>query len=102
GSGNTIEKVSAAEREELLPGDRIILLTDEPEMPDITGRSSRDEMQLSKLMSLAVEPIGNGCDTNQSTKKGTPVKKNDYKGGELQPRRSDAEETEQSSEESSE
>src|SRR5699024_11425082 len=48
GSGNTIEKVSAAEGEELLPGDRIILITDEPEMPDITGWSLRDVMQLSR------------------------------------------------------
>ncbi|WP_010530446.1 penicillin-binding protein [Lentibacillus jeotgali] len=96
GSGKTIKKASAAAGDELLPGDRIILITDEPTMPDITGWSLRDVMQLAELMSLDVEPIGNGYVTNQSIKKGTPLKNNDYLGVELQQPETDAQESEQS------
>ncbi|GGJ86742.1 penicillin-binding protein 2B [Lentibacillus kapialis] len=98
GSGKTIKKASAAKGEVLLPGDRIILITDKPEMPDLTGWSLRDVMQLAELMSLDVEPIGHGYVTKQSIEKGTSLKKNDYLGVELQQPDSDNEETDQSSE----
>ncbi|QKY68955.1 penicillin-binding protein [Lentibacillus sp. CBA3610] len=85
GSGNTITNASAAEGDELLPGDRIILVTDEPEMPDITGWSLRDILQLAGLIELRVEPIGNGYAVTQSIEEGTPLQKDDYLGVELNP-----------------
>ncbi|TFJ94557.1 penicillin-binding protein [Lentibacillus salicampi] len=77
GSGDTIKKASAAEGDELLQGDRILLITDQPEMPDITGWSLRDVMQLADLTALEVEAIGNGYVVSQSIEKGKPLKKND-------------------------
>ncbi|WP_164669099.1 penicillin-binding protein [Virgibacillus doumboii] len=85
GSGNTIKAASAEEGDELLPKDRIILVTDKPTMPDITGWSLRDVLQLADLLQLKIETIGNGYVETQSIKKGTPVKKNDYLGVELKP-----------------
>jgi len=102
GSGNTIKKVSAAKGDELLPGDRIILITDQPEMPDITGWSLRDVMQLADLMDLDVEPIGNGYVTTQSIEEGKPLKKNDYLGVELEQPGSAAEESEETNDDTEE
>ncbi|SFB18903.1 penicillin-binding protein 2B [Lentibacillus halodurans] len=96
GSGNTIEKASAVKGDELLAGDRIILVTDKPKMPDITGWSLRDVLQLADLTELDLEPIGNGYAVTQSIKEGKTIKKNDYLGVEFEPPATDTEETEES------
>ncbi|TMN23489.1 penicillin-binding protein [Lentibacillus cibarius] len=85
GSGDTIKAASAVKGEELLEGDRIILVTNKPVMPDITGWSMRDVLQLANLLDLKVETMGNGYVIKQSVTKGTPLKKNDYLGVELEP-----------------
>lgn len=95
GSGNTITKTSASEGEELLPGDRIILVTDEPKMVDISGWSLRDVLELSDLMGLKLEPMGNGYVATQSIEEGTPIEKGDYLGVELKPPQADEEQTEE-------
>ncbi|MGP4106888.1 penicillin-binding protein [Virgibacillus sp. L01] len=85
GSGNTITKASAAEGDELLPNDRLILVTDKPTMPSIIGWSTRDVLQLADLLQLDIEILGNGYVESQSIKKGSTLKKNDYLAVELQP-----------------
>lgn len=95
GSGNTITKASASEGEELLPGDRIILVTDEPKMVDISGWSLRDVLELSDLMGLKLEPMGNGYVATQSIEEGTPIEKGDYLGVELKPPQAAEEQTEE-------
>lgn len=85
GSGNTIKATSAEKGEELLPSDRVILVTEKPTMPDITGWSLRDVLQLANLLKLKAETLGNGYVVTQSIKKGTSVKDNDYLGVELKP-----------------
>lgn len=95
GSGNTITKASASEGEELLPGDRIILVTDEPKMVDISGWSLRDVLELSDLMGLKLEPMGNGYVATQNIEEGTPIEKGDYLGVELKPPQAAEEQTEE-------
>ncbi|RYG74076.1 penicillin-binding protein [Lentibacillus lipolyticus] len=85
GSGDTITAASAEHGDQLLEGDRIILLTSEPIMPDITGWSKRDVLQLAGLLNLKLEMMGSGYVTKQSIVKGTPLKENDYLGVELEP-----------------
>ncbi|MFB4167595.1 penicillin-binding protein [Virgibacillus sp. JSM 102003] len=85
GSGNTITKASAAEGDELLPNDRLLLVTDKPTMPSIIGWSTRDVLQLADLLQLDIEILGNGYVKSQSIKKGSTLKKNDYLAVELQP-----------------
>lgn len=85
GSGNTIKAASGEKGEELLPKDRIILVTDKPSMPDITGWSLRDVLQLADLLQLKIETMGNGYVVTQSIKKGAAVKKNDNLIVELKP-----------------
>ncbi|WP_188454488.1 penicillin-binding protein [Virgibacillus oceani] len=85
GAGDKIIGASAAEGEELLPNDRILLLTDEPTMPAIIGWSLRDVLQLAELAQLDIETIGNGYAFSQSIKEGTAIKKGDYLGVELKP-----------------
>src|SRR5699024_4970600 len=75
GSGKTIKNVSVKENSELFPGDRIILLADEPKMPDITGWSQRDVLQLADLLELDINVSGSGYVTKQSIKKDEAIKK---------------------------
>src|SRR5690625_6857817 len=70
--------------EQMFFNDRLILLTDEPTMPDITGWSLRDAIELASLLDLEIEHIGNGYVVTQSIKKGTSIKKGDYLGIELE------------------
>src|SRR5690625_6490416 len=44
--------------EQMFFNDRLILLTDEPTMPDITGWSLRDAIELASLLDLEIEHIG--------------------------------------------
>lgn len=84
GSGEKVVDVSAEEGNQLLQNDRIILLTDEPAMPDITGWSQRDVMQLADLLHLKLETDGDGYVVRQSIEKDKEIKKEDYLGVELE------------------
>ncbi|MFD1360245.1 penicillin-binding protein [Lentibacillus salinarum] len=93
GSGKRIKKASALKNDELLPGDRVILITDNPEMPDITGWSLRDVLELADLTALDVEPMGSGYVVTQSIDEGKTLNKGDYLGVELEPPEPGTEET---------
>lgn len=84
GSGDEVVDVSAKKGNQLLQNDRIILLTDKPAMPDITGWSQRDVMRLADLLQLRLETIGDGFVVKQSIKKDKTIKKEDYLGVELE------------------
>ncbi|MFD1038083.1 penicillin-binding protein [Virgibacillus byunsanensis] len=85
GSGNKVLDANAKEGSQLFPNDRIILVTDQPVMPDITGWSMREVLQLANLLELDIEIIGNGYVMTQSIKEGSSVKKDSYLGVELKP-----------------
>lgn len=85
GTGGTIKAASAKKGDKLLPDDRLILVTENPVMPDIKGWSTRDVLQLADLLELKVETLGHGYAIKQSIKAGTSIKKGAYLGVEFKP-----------------
>lgn len=77
GKGKTVVAANVAQGEKLLPNSHIILVTDQPTMPDLTNWSTRDVMQLAELLKLKIETTGNGYAVSQSIKKGKKIKNND-------------------------
>src|SRR5690625_7182529 len=65
------------EGEEVLPNDRVILITDKVKMPNVIGWSSRDIMQLANLLDLEITIEGNGFVESQSIAADKPIKKGD-------------------------
>lgn len=84
GSGKKIVTANVNTGDQVLDHQRIILVTDQPEMPHIIGWSIREVYQLADLLELKLETIGNGYVMTQNIKKGTLLKKNDYLGVELE------------------
>jgi penicillin-binding protein 2B len=85
GKGEEIIASNVAEGDSVLPSDRIILITDEPTMPNIIGWSLRDVMELANLMNFNIETFGDGYVVTQNIQEGSPIKENDYLGIELLP-----------------
>lgn len=85
GNGDKIVKASVVKGQEILTHDRVILITDAPVMPDITGWSFREVQKLASLMEFKVEVFGQGYVVTQNIKAGTPIKQDDYLGVELLP-----------------
>ncbi|MFP7494186.1 penicillin-binding transpeptidase domain-containing protein [Terribacillus saccharophilus] len=78
GNGDKVVKTNVKSGDEVLEGERAIIVTDEPSMPDITGWSVREVLELGELLELDVETIHSGYAMTQSIKKGTKLNKNDY------------------------
>jgi len=85
GKGKEIVSTNVTKGDKVLPSDRIILVTDEPLMPDVIGWSLRDVMELTDLLQLKTETFGNGYVVSQNIDEGTPIKEDDYLGVELAP-----------------
>ncbi|GAB3067977.1 penicillin-binding transpeptidase domain-containing protein [Virgibacillus ainsalahensis] len=82
GSGE-VKAASVEEGDVVLPNDRVILVADNPTMPDIIGWSLRDVQQLADLLNLRIETFGNGYVKTQNIEPDTPLNENDYLGVEL-------------------
>ncbi|MEC0301418.1 penicillin-binding transpeptidase domain-containing protein [Terribacillus saccharophilus] len=78
GEGNKVATTSVESGQTVLEGERAIIVTDEPTMPDIKGWSMREVLELGELLELDVETINSGYAKTQSIKKGTKLNKNDY------------------------
>lgn len=85
GNGKEIVAANKEEGDQIFPSDRVILITDEPEMPDLTGWSLRDVVAFADLIKLKIEVIGNGYVIHQHVEEGTPIQEGDYLGVELAP-----------------
>jgi penicillin-binding protein 2B len=83
GSGNKIVDMSVEEGTKVLPNERVLLITNEATMPNITGWSQRDVLKLGEMLGMKTEIIGSGYVTTQSIPKGTEIGKNSYLGVEL-------------------
>lgn len=77
GTGKKITATNAQEGEILLLNDRLLLVTDKPKLPDLTGWSLRDVHQLSRLLEIKVQSRGNGYVVSQSIEKEEEIKKGD-------------------------
>lgn len=83
GDGETIVSSNVEPGEKILPNEKVLLLTDEPTMPDLTGWSLREVMLFADMMQLQTESFGNGYVTSQSIEAGKPIQEGDYLGFEL-------------------
>ncbi|WP_339178398.1 penicillin-binding protein [Oceanobacillus sp. FSL W7-1293] len=84
GEGETIVASNVEAGERILPNEKVLLLTDEPTMPDITGWSLREVMSFADLLNLQTERFGNGYVTSQGIEVGKPIQEGDYLGFELE------------------
>ncbi|MCM3225023.1 penicillin-binding transpeptidase domain-containing protein [Terribacillus saccharophilus] len=78
GEGNKVATTSVESGQTILEGERAIIVTEDPTMPDIKGWSMREVLELGELLELDVETINSGYAKTQSIKKGTKLNKNDY------------------------
>lgn len=85
GSGAEIAAANVKQGELLLPNNHIILLTDEPLMPDLTGWSRREVLQFADLLDIQLEISGNGYVEAQSLDEGTPLQRKAYLSVDLLP-----------------
>ena len=83
GNGTKVVKVSAEEGAKILPNEKVLILTDNPTMPNIIGWSLRDVLKLGDMLSLDIESFGNGYVVTQSIKEGLQLSKGTYLGVEL-------------------
>lgn len=83
GEGETIVSSNVEPGEKILPNEKVLLLTDEPTMPDLTGWSLREVMVFADMMQLQTESFGNGYVTSQNIEVGKPIQEGDYLGFEL-------------------
>ncbi|MFS0562649.1 penicillin-binding transpeptidase domain-containing protein [Terribacillus sp. 179-K 1B1 HS] len=78
GEGDKVASTNVQSGNAVIEGERAVIVTDEPTMPDIKGWSMREVLELGELLELDVETINSGYAKTQSIKKGTKLNKNDY------------------------
>ncbi|CQR47796.1 Penicillin-binding protein 2B [Paraliobacillus sp. PM-2] len=78
GNGDVIKDSNFSEGEKVVTKDSVFLVTDQPTMPSIMDWSQRDVIELSELIGLDLETMGNGYVTSQSIEQGAEIKKGTY------------------------
>jgi penicillin-binding protein 2B len=79
GDGSTVIEQSHAPKSEILEGEKVILKTDgKLFMPDVTGWSRRDVMNLAKMADLKLTVSGNGYVVKQNIDQGTELDKDGH------------------------
>lgn len=81
----TIEKQMPQAGDSVLKGERILLAGTANKMPNISGWSLRDVMNLAHVLELQLKTSGKGYVTEQSVGEGTAVKKGDVLEVKLEP-----------------
>ncbi|WP_416143260.1 penicillin-binding protein [Paraliobacillus zengyii] len=99
GNGESVTASSVTSGEKVVSGEHILLVTDNPTMPNITGWSLRNVIELGELVDLDLEYIGSGYATSQSVKTGSDIGENTYMMVEFSPPENTEEESEDESEE---
>ncbi|MFD1067233.1 penicillin-binding protein [Oceanobacillus locisalsi] len=93
GEGDTVVSSNVEPGQNIFPSEKVLLLTDEPTMPDITGWSQREVMRFADMLDLQTERFGNGYVTSQSIEVGKPIQEGDYLGFELEDPSSESSDT---------
>ncbi|MBX0356543.1 penicillin-binding protein [Halobacillus sp. Nhm2S1] len=87
GNGGEVTAVLPQPGSEVVENQRIMVITDKPTMPDLTGYSARDVHRLVKHFNLNIETMGNGFVEKQSIPEGSSIKEGGYLVVELAPPR---------------
>ncbi len=77
GNGDQLQGANVKAGEELLPNERIFLLTANPVMPDLSGWSVRDVLKFSETIDLDISVHGSGYAVSQSISQGKNIQKQD-------------------------
>ena len=85
GTGNEVVATLPEAKSEVLENQKIMIVTDQPTMPDLTGYSLRDVHRLVEHFNLKIEAMGNGFVTKQNISPGSPIKEEGYLVVELSP-----------------
>lgn len=75
GDGKKITNANIMAGADFYQGQRVILITDKPKMPDIGGWTQRDIVSLANRLELEAKLTGSGFAVKQSIKAGEKVKK---------------------------
>lgn len=75
GKGKKVVHANLKEGTEVLASQKVLILTDQPTIPDMTNWSERDVLALSNLLDVDIQVNGSGFVTKQSVEKGTKLKK---------------------------
>lgn len=78
GDGDAIVRANAQESDVIISTQRVLLITDQPEMPNLTNWSLRNVLEFSDLIGLDLEVFGNGYATTQSVEAGKSIGDNSY------------------------
>lgn len=98
GSGDTITKANVEPGDCVIPTQHILLITDEPAMPNVLGWSKREIVRFAELLDLQLEMFGSGYVTLQSVEAGIPIQEGSYLGVELSHPGEEVEESEEEDE----
>ncbi|RWZ60699.1 penicillin-binding protein [Halobacillus fulvus] len=93
GDGQEVVTTLPEPKSQVLENQKIMIVTDQPTMPDLTGDSLRDVHRLANQFNLNVEVMGDGYVRNQSIKPGAEIKENGYLVVELSPPSPDGEQS---------
>ena len=74
GEGEQVAAANVEAGEKLLPRQRIILVTDKPTIPNMTGWSLKDVSTLANLLNIEIDISGQGFVVDQSVESGTKIK----------------------------
>lgn len=74
GKGKKVVDANLKEGSRVFPTQKVIIMTDQPTLPDMKGWSERDVLGLANLLDIEIKVKGNGYVVNQSEKKGTKIK----------------------------
>lgn len=74
GSGEKVIDSNVRVNEVVFPNERIIVMTDQPTMPNITGWSKRDVLQLTSMFQVELIDSGTGYAVEQSISEGTTMR----------------------------
>lgn len=74
GEGEQVAAANVEAGEKLLPRQRIILVTDKPTIPNMTGWSLKDVSTLANLLNIEIDISGQGFVVAQSVESGTKIK----------------------------
>ncbi|WP_079480378.1 penicillin-binding protein [Halobacillus salinus] len=85
GNGGKVEATLPGAKTEMLANQKVMIVTDQPKMPDLTGYSLRDVNRIADHFGLQMEVMGNGFVTNQSISAGSEINEDGYLVIELSP-----------------
>ncbi|SET30265.1 penicillin-binding protein 2B [Oceanobacillus limi] len=85
GEGGQVSASNVKTGESILPNERVILVTNEPTMPDVTGWSMREVLKLAGLLGIELDISGHGYVYKQNIDEGSSISQDDKLHVELIP-----------------